>query len=49
MLTTNMFIVGGVIFFLYITGLLYMINWANKTQKEDMIPDSKSSSDQKKQ
>ena len=41
MLTTNMFIVGGASFLVYISGLLYMINWAHKTQKEDMIADSR--------
>ena len=39
MLSTNMFIVGAVIFLLYISGLLYMIKWANKTQDQDMIAD----------
>ena len=41
MLSTSMFIIGGVIFLLYIFGLLYMINWANTTQNEDMIADKK--------
>ena len=39
MLSTNMFIVGAVIFLLYISGVLYMIRWANKTQDQDMIAD----------
>ncbi len=39
MLSTTMFIVGAVIFLLYMTGLLYMIKWANKTQEEDMVAD----------
>tara|TARA_Y100001954_G_C15664964_1_gene529661 strand:- start:637 stop:786 length:150 start_codon:yes stop_codon:yes gene_type:complete len=37
-----MFIIGGIIFLLYVFGLLYMINWANTTQNEDMIADKKS-------
>jgi len=41
MLSTSMFIIGGIIFLLYIFGLLYMINWANNTQDEDMIADKK--------
>ena len=36
MLNTSMFIVGGIIFLLYISGLLYMINWANTTQAKDV-------------
>ena len=40
MLTTNMFIVGGIIFLLYISGLIFMIKWAHKTQEKDMIADS---------
>jgi len=36
MLNTSMFIVGGIIFLLYISGLLYMINWANTTQAKDI-------------
>ena len=45
MLTTSMFIIGGIIFLLYISGLLYMINWANKTQKDDMKADKESPKD----
>ena len=41
MLSTSMFIIGSIIFLLYIFGLLYMINWANTTQDEDMIADKK--------
>ena len=41
MLSTSMFIIGRIIFLLYIFGLLYMINWANTTQNEDMIADKK--------
>ena len=41
MLSTSMFIIGGIIFLLYVFGLLYMINWANTTQNKDMIADKK--------
>ena len=41
MLTKSMFIIGALIFSTYIIGLLYMINWANKTQKKDMNADKK--------
>ena len=41
MLNTSMFIIGGIIFLIYITSLLYMINWANQTQDDDMIADAK--------
>ena len=44
MLNTSMFIIGGVIFLLYIIGLLYMINWANSSQEKDMVADKKKSS-----
>ncbi len=44
MLNYSMFIIGSVIFVLYITGLLYMINWGNSTQEKDMIADKKKSS-----
>ena len=43
MLNISMFIIGGLIFLLYIIGLLYMINWANTTQEEDMIADKNES------
>ena len=39
-MNTGIFIVGFVIFSVYIFGLLYMINWANKSQEEDMKNDS---------
>ena len=39
MLTKSMFIVGAIIFTAYIIGLVYMINWANKTQNQDMNAD----------
>tara|TARA_B100001758_G_C17875537_1_gene336108 strand:+ start:410 stop:553 length:144 start_codon:yes stop_codon:yes gene_type:complete len=34
-----MFIVGFTIFFLYIIGLLYMINRSHNEQKEDVLND----------
>ena len=34
MLSNSMFIVGFVIFSIYIIGLLYMINWGHNTQEE---------------
>ena len=34
-----MFIVGFTIFFLYIVGLLYMINRSHNEQKEDVLND----------
>ena len=34
-----MFIVGFIIFFLYIIGLLYMINRGHTEQKEDVLND----------
>jgi hypothetical protein len=43
----SMLIVGFVIFSLYIFGLLYMINWANKSQGEDMKNDSGANSKKK--
>lgn len=48
MLSTSMFIIGGIIFLLYIFGLLYMINWANTTQDEDMIADKKTNQSKSK-
>ena len=47
MLSTSMFIIG-IIFLLYIFGLLYMINWANTTKNEDMIADKKTNHSKKK-
>lgn len=48
MLSTSMFIIGGIIFLLYVFGLLYMINWANTTQNEDMIADKKNNHSENK-
>ena len=38
-MNTEIFIVGFIIFSTYIFGLLYMINYANKSQEEDMKND----------
>ena len=34
MLTKSMFIVGFIIFSIYLIGLFYMINWGHKSQEE---------------
>ncbi len=34
MLSKSMFIVGFIIFSIYLIGLLYMINWGHKSQEE---------------
>ena len=34
-----MFIVGFIIFSIYLIGLLYMINWGHKSQEEDEAND----------
>ena len=34
MLSQSMFIVGFIIFSIYLIGLLYMINWGHKSQEE---------------
>ena len=36
---TSMFIIGSIIFTLYITGLLFIINKGHNEQKKDMIND----------
>ena len=33
MLSLSMFIIGAIIFTLYIIGLIYMINWGHKSQE----------------
>ena len=33
MLSLSMFIIGAIIFTLYIVGLIYMINWGHKSQE----------------
>lgn len=39
MLSKSMFIVGFIIFSIYLIGLLYMINWGHKSQEEDEAND----------
>ena len=39
MLSKSMFIVGFVIFSIYIIGLFYMINWGHKSQEENEAND----------
>ena len=39
MLSPSMFIIGAVIFILYVAGLIYMINWAHNSQKRKMQND----------
>ena len=36
MLSPSMFIIGAVIFILYVAGLIYMINWGHNSQKRKM-------------
>lgn len=38
-MNVTMFIVGTIIFVLYIVGLLYVINSGHKEQKEDLLND----------
>ena len=40
MLSTSMFIVGFVIFSVYLIGLFYMINWGHKSQEKKEKKDS---------
>jgi|TARA_B110000858_G_C17598062_1_gene378742 hypothetical protein len=35
MLSNSMFVIGFVIFSLYLFGLLYMVNWGHKSQEKD--------------
>ena len=35
MLSKSMFIIGFIIFSIYLIGLLYMINWGHKSQEEE--------------
>ena len=39
MLSKSMFIVGFIIFSIYLFGLLYMINWGDKSQEKDEAND----------
>ena len=36
MLSVEMFIIGAVIFVLYVAGLIYMINWGHNSQKRKL-------------
>ena len=40
MLSLSMFIIGTIIFTLYIIGLIYMINWGHKSQENEELNDS---------
>ena len=40
MLSLSMFIIGTIIFTLYIIGLIYMINWGHKSQEKEELNDS---------
>tara|TARA_B100000575_G_scaffold275928_1_gene260941 strand:+ start:822 stop:968 length:147 start_codon:yes stop_codon:yes gene_type:complete len=40
MLSNTMFIIGFIIFSLYIIGLFYMINWGHKSQEKKEARDS---------
>mgnify|MGYP001453732757 CR=1 FL=1 len=40
MLSTSMFVIGFIIFSLYLVGLIYMINWGHKSQEKDETNDS---------
>lgn len=35
----SMFIIGSIIFTLYMVGLLYMVNWGHKSQEKDSLND----------
>ena len=41
MLSTSMFVIGFIIFSLYLFGLLYMINWGHKSQEASERNDPK--------
>lgn len=40
MLSNSMFIVGFVIFLMYLIGLFYMINWGHKSQEKEEANDT---------
>ena len=48
MLSLSMFIIGTIIFTLYIIGLIYMINWGHKSQENEELNDSEHSKNRKK-
>ena len=37
--SVSMFIIGSIIFILYISGMIYMINYSHSSQKEDLKND----------
>ena len=39
MLSLSMFIIGAIIFTLYVSGLIYMINWGHNSQKRKLESD----------
>ena len=39
MLSLSMFIIGAIIFSLYLIGLIYMINWGHKSQEIEELND----------
>jgi len=39
MLSLSMFVIGAIIFTLYIIGLIYMINWGHKSQEIEELND----------
>ena len=48
MLSNSMFIVGFIIFSLYMIGLFYMINWGHKSQEKKEAEDNEINSFKKK-
>jgi len=48
MLSLSMFIIGAIIFTLYIIGLIYMINWGHKSQEIEESNDSEISNKKNK-
>ena len=48
MLTNSMFIIGFIIFSLYMIGLFYMINWGHKSQEKQEAEDSEINSPKNK-
>ena len=48
MLPNSMFIVGFIIFTLYLIGLFYMINWGHKSQEEKELNDPEMNDSQTK-
>jgi hypothetical protein len=44
---TSMFIIGSIIFTLYMAGLLYMVNWGHKSQEEESLNDPETKNSKK--